>query len=88
MIGSEFGRACALLRRGMSPEVKLCYERAFELLDLYVSDPKWRGKPREVLRFREHLGELYLDDSPHAERCKQFYKVLLSWDPRTQQVRP
>ena len=88
MIGSEFARAKALLRSGSIDLAKQCFERAFELLDLCPADPQWSGKLRELLRFREILGELYIAQNPDIGQCVELYRVLLSWDRRTQTVEP
>lgn len=86
MIGSEFARAKNFLRSGSDRHVAECYERAMELLDLCADDPKWRRKLKELLRFRELLGELYLDPEMAREFNEQFYRVLLSWNRETSRV--
>ena len=86
MIGSEFARAKSLLGKSVFSPVKGCFERAFELLDLCANDPQWSGKRKERLRFREILGELYLSPEPDLRQCVEMYRVLLSWDRRTQSV--
>lgn len=32
-------------------------QRAFELLDLTIQDPRWRGRLKELVRVREVLGD-------------------------------
>jgi len=86
MIGSEFARAKNLLRDGVNDEVAQCYERAFELLDLCAMDPKWRPRLRELLRFREMLGELYLDLSKDDPRFMVMYRTLMNWSGDTSRV--
>lgn len=86
MIGSEFARAKNLLRDDAKGEVMQCYERAFELLDLCAMDPKWRPRLRELLRFREILGELYLDVSKDDPRFMMMYRTLMNWSGSTSRV--
>jgi hypothetical protein len=86
MIGSEFARAKNLLRDGVRGEVIQCYERAFELLDLCTTDPKWRPRLKELLRFRELLGELYLDVSKDDPRFMMMYRTLMHWSGSTSRV--
>ena len=86
MIGSEFARAKSLLTKGAFSEVSKCYERAFELLDLCSGDSKWKGRRKELRRFRELLGELYLDEGRDNGRCIQFYRVLMGWNRNTAKV--
>jgi len=86
MIGSEFNRAKNFIAAGLLAETRECYERAFELLDLCCYDPKWRGRFRELLLFREALGELYLSPSPDPEQNRLFFRTLLYWHPETAKV--
>jgi hypothetical protein len=86
MIGSEFGRAKNLLRDHAYTEVRQCYERAMELLDLCTTDQKWRSRLRELLRFRELLGELYLDLPVDDGRSMLLYRTLMNWSGETSRV--
>ncbi len=53
-VGSEVGR---MLRwRERDPRVAAgAFERALDLLDLTLADPRWRGRLREMARARELL---------------------------------
>ena len=86
MIGTEFARAKSLILKNKVEETRKCYERAFEMLDLSKNDFKWRSRLRELTRFREILGDLYLNEISNFESCNQFYKVLLQWHPATSKV--
>ena len=86
MVGSEFARAGALAREGATAEVRLCYERAMELLDWCTGDPKWRTKLKELTRFREMLGALYLECHMHEELFVPLYTTLMSWSGATSRV--
>ncbi len=54
-IGSEVGRAA------LSQENKERFEgavgRAFELMDITISDPRWKGRLKEIVRMREVFGD-------------------------------
>jgi hypothetical protein len=50
-VGAEVGR---MRRRGPS-ERTAAFERALELLDLTLADPRWRGRLKEIARAREVL---------------------------------
>ena len=53
-VGSEVGR----MRRWRDRDARLAaaaFERALELLDLTLADPRWRGRRREIARARELL---------------------------------
>ncbi len=86
MIGTEFARAKSLILKNKTEEIKKCYERALEMLDLSKNDVKWRTRLRELTRYREILGELYLNETYDLESCNLFYKVLMQWHPVTSKV--
>ena len=77
MIANELNRAKNLLNRGDRSSARLCYERAFERIDLTSEDEKWRGKLKEFRRFRELLAELYLAQDQDVHRLEQLYIALL-----------
>lgn len=62
-IGAEVARLLNRIRQNDSESARLSLERALELIDLTVSDPKWRGRSKELLRLREVLcGRVYSKD--------------------------
>ncbi len=85
-IASEFARMKSLLEKGMYKEVLSSVERAFELLDLTTYDPKWIPKLKELLRFREWLGNFYLSPDEYKDEFILLYKCLLQWHPKTSGV--
>lgn len=53
-VGTEVGRT--LRWRGRDERLSTAaFERALELLDLTLADPRWRGRLREIARAREML---------------------------------
>ena len=83
MIGCEFSRVSNAPLSGAQDAIRESYERAFELLDLCTYDPKWRPRMRELLRFREHLGELYLQHPPDMDLHRNMYRMLMQWNGET-----
>jgi len=81
MIAAELNRAKNWIEKNDFRNVDLCYERAFELVDITVSDPRWKGRTREILRFREVLAEQYI--RPQKDRAMNFlmYKTLVALLP-------
>ncbi len=77
MIANELNRAKNLIKTGNINAVNLCYERAFELTDLTSSDPRWRGKGRELRRFREMLAMQYVSAQKDAEMNQALYIGLI-----------
>lgn len=58
-VGSEVGRA--LRWQGKDQALfEGAVERALELLDLTIQDPRWRGRLRELTRAREFLCDAFL----------------------------
>jgi len=51
-IGSEVGRA-ARWREKNEKHFQGAVDRALELFDLTLADPRWRGRTREIARARE-----------------------------------
>lgn len=53
-VGSEVGR----ISRWKAKDPQACekaFNRAIELLDLTISDPRWKGRRKELTRVREFL---------------------------------
>jgi len=67
MTANEMNRAQNWIAKQAGREADLCYERAFELIDLTIEDPKWKGRLRELLRFREVVGELYTAEKKNGD---------------------
>ena len=61
----------------MAKFVKKAYERILRLIDLTVEVNSNRALRRELLRFREVIGELYLADKPMPKQHHQAMRVLL-----------
>ena len=79
MIANELNRAGTWISRGTDPrEVKLCYERALELVCLTLSTATGYSRLRELARFKEILASLYLQESPKLEQNHQAKDVLIS----------
>jgi hypothetical protein len=49
-------------------------------------DPKWRSRLRELLRFREMLGELFLNVSKDGPDFMMMYRTLMNWSGSTSRV--
>lgn len=74
-IAAEFNRAKNMIKWQKFEEARNCYERTYELLDMTIVDPRWRHKLKELLRFREILGNVYL--APAAQLNEKLYQTLL-----------
>lgn len=58
-IGSEIARASLWRDRHDILSSNRCIERAIELIDLSLLDQRWRGRLKEMCRFREVLADIY-----------------------------
>ncbi|MEK7546785.1 MAG: hypothetical protein AAB536_01240 [Patescibacteria group bacterium] len=56
-IGSEVFRAAAAAQGKNEENFQMAAERAFELFDLTLDDPRWKGRLREIARAREVFGD-------------------------------
>ncbi len=88
MIANEMNRARSGYRRGDIPGVKLCYERALNLVDLTVSCGLREGLCEELLRWRDLLAGLYIDPDPSLTAHDRIFIVLLRMTPVTSQQIP
>lgn len=80
MVANELHRANKWIEKGDFSEVKLCYERALELLYLTIEVLQEKRKLRELLRFKEMLALLYIKKKPLLLENKGLEKVLILLD--------
>jgi len=80
MIANELNRAGSWLEKNDIAEAKRNYERAFELIYLTILFQKSSSRLKELLRFKELLAELYVDDAPAFEQNAALLNVLIMFD--------
>lgn len=80
MIANELNRAKNWILKNDYQEVKNCYERAFELIDLTVSVSVGKRILKELLRFREVFAEFYLKKTNDIVINQKLYNTLLLLD--------
>lgn len=78
-VGSEFGRAIAAHARKDVERAQAATARFFELIDLTIADPRWRGaRRRELSRVREQaVIELSRADASGSSLQKYFDQFAL-----------
>lgn len=77
-VGSEVGR----LRRAAGRDEGLAaraFERALELLDLTLADPRWRGRLREIARARELLCDATLGGGDYGTTLEDLDRYFLTF---------
>ena len=77
-VGAEVGRM--RLRRGPGEQVSpAAFERALELLDLTLADPRWRGRRREIARAREILCDAALGGHQYGATLDDLDRYFLAF---------
>lgn len=79
MIANELNRATRLFGPADGQRLRNAYERVLRLADLTVEVQRSRSLRRELLRWRESMGALYLD--PEPELHARLFRVLLQLTP-------
>lgn len=63
-VGSEYERALSWKQRGESGRFEKAFDRMLELLDLTISDPRWKNhRLKELVRLREVVCEEFYGES-------------------------
>jgi hypothetical protein len=75
-VGAEVGRMC---RRRAAEERAAAFERALELLDLTLADPRWRGRLREIARAREMLCDAADGGSEYGSTLEDLDRYFLDF---------
>ena len=81
MIANEMNRASGLLRSGDVVRTKSCYERVLKLTDLTVAAQTKSTLRWELLRWRDLLAELYVEETTRADEHRQAFRCLLYFTP-------
>ena len=79
MIANELNRAQNALGKDDAENAVHAWERAFELTDLTVEDKKNGRWLKELLRFREMLGEVFV--TLDADLNRSLMNALITLDP-------
>jgi hypothetical protein len=76
-IGSEVSRACRAKQQGNEARMWSALERALELIDLTVADPRWRGRLKEPLRARELVCDFLVGDNEFGSTAESLDAYFL-----------
>lgn len=87
MVACELQRSRHWLEHGDLDEVKQCYERALELLDLTIELASGPTLLCELLRFRELLATEFISAEPSLAANRSLYRVLMAFTPESYTVR-
>ena len=81
MISNEMNRASRLLSTSDAESRVLAYERVLRLVDLSVEVAKSRALRRELLRWRDLIGALYVANEPDPTAHASALRMLLQLTP-------
>lgn len=81
MIANEMNRVWGALSSGRAGSARAGYERALRLTDLTVACASLRGFRRELLRWRDLIAVLYVEDEPDPAAHRDAFRALLMLRP-------
>lgn len=76
-IGSEVGRALKRKNEGNEEIINNAMNRALDLFDLIVSDPRWKNRLKEILRAREVVCDYLVGDNEYNSTPESLEKYFL-----------
>ncbi|MDD3498246.1 MAG: hypothetical protein PHH24_01915 [Candidatus Moranbacteria bacterium] len=84
-VGSEVERSIIWKDKNNREYSRIAFERALELLDLTIADPKNKKRLKELLRVRECLADHFVFENEYASTDKnwQNYFFVFNWAART-----
>lgn len=78
-VGSEIFRTMAWRKKSRDDSQK-AFDRALELLDLTIEDPKNRGRLKELLRVRETLVDYFVFDNEYKSTDEQWQNYFYAFN--------
>jgi hypothetical protein len=81
MIANEMNRANRLMGQGDIAGRRLAYERVLRLVDLTVAVAERRSVRRELLRWRDLVAVLFLEETGQPDAHRTALRALLQQTP-------
>lgn len=78
-IGSEVGRAITAKGRGNDQRMWSALDRALELFDLTIEDPRWVHRLKEVLRAREIVCDYLVGSNAYGSTAESLETYFLAF---------
>lgn len=79
-IGSEVIRAISWKQKGDEEYSRLAFERALELLDLTIADPRYKHRLKEICRVREVLCDYFVGDNEYSSTPEQWERYFYAFN--------
>ena len=78
-VGSDVGRALKAKQEGRADRITAPFDRALELLDLTIADPKHRYRLKELCRLREVLCDFFCGDNEYRSNPDAIDRYFLEF---------
>lgn len=78
-VGSDVERAISWRKKGDMEYSRQAFERALELIDFTIEDPKNRKRLKEVLRVREFLADYFVGDNQYGFTDQAWQQYFLQF---------
>lgn len=79
-VGSDIERTIQWRKKGNLEYSQQAFERALELIDLTVADPKNKKRLKEVLRVREALVDFFVYDNEYNSTDESWQKYFFAFN--------
>jgi hypothetical protein len=79
-IGADVERCLRWSLKNNQDKSRAAFDRAIDLIDLTVKDPKNRNRLREILRVREALIDYYLYDNEYNSTAEQWQRYFYQFN--------
>jgi hypothetical protein len=79
-IGSEVMRAISWKKKGDEKYSNIAFERALELLDLIIADPRYSHRLKEICRTRESLCDYFVGGNEYKSTDEQWEKYFYAFN--------
>lgn len=79
-VGSDIERTIQWRKKGNLEYSQQAFERALELIDLTVADPKNRKRLKEVVRVREALVDFFVYDNEYNSTDESWQKYFFAFN--------
>src|SRR3990167_7726839 len=88
-VGSEVERTISWRKKGNGEYSALAFDRALELIDLTLQDPRNRMYPRlkEVARVREALADYFVGENQYGSKDELWQKYFYAFSLAAQMAR-
>src|SRR3989344_886042 len=76
-IGSEFNRALSRKEKKDSEGEEKSFDRLLELIDLTITDKRWKGRVSEIFRLREVICDFFIAGNTYNTRSEYLKDYFL-----------